>query len=349
MTHVVAGGACERFGPAPSSKGASRPWAARRSSRSRNRLHNGDDDARGGRGRAQGGRPRAIGMIARDVRRSLGESAHRSRAQHADRGGDDAVARSAEGVHRGRRAARGRKRGRVDSFFERAIAIDPSSPWPTPRCRASTAASARRDAAKILARLAYEHRARVSERERLFITYQYHDRVTGDQLKTREALGSLEADLPEGLPAVERARAAPHPPGEYAGRSPRRRTRSSGIPPTRFRGRTSRMRCAARAATPRRNGPPSALSPLVSKRCRRAACSSARGDGRRSTRKSAAPSGLGPKPSARVRFRRRASAGHGLPWTDERGTKGVSADHGGGEPKSARADRERLSPGELRH
>lgn len=28
----------------------------------------------------------------------------------------------------------------------------------------------------------------MSERERLFITYQYHDRATGDQLKTREAL-----------------------------------------------------------------------------------------------------------------------------------------------------------------
>ena len=39
------------------------------------------------------------------------------------------------------------------------------------------------------AKLAYERRSRVSERERLFVTYQYHDRVTGDQ---EEAAATLE-------------------------------------------------------------------------------------------------------------------------------------------------------------
>ncbi len=39
------------------------------------------------------------------------------------------------------------------------------------------------------ARLAYVLRSRVSERERLFITYQYHDRVTGNQ---EEAAATLE-------------------------------------------------------------------------------------------------------------------------------------------------------------
>jgi len=39
------------------------------------------------------------------------------------------------------------------------------------------------------ARLAYKFRNRVSERERLFITYQFHDRVTGDQ---EEAASTLE-------------------------------------------------------------------------------------------------------------------------------------------------------------
>jgi tetratricopeptide (TPR) repeat protein len=38
------------------------------------------------------------------------------------------------------------------------------------------------------ARLAYERRGQVSERERLFITHQYHDRVTGDQFQSAEAL-----------------------------------------------------------------------------------------------------------------------------------------------------------------
>ena len=47
-----------------------------------------------------------------------------------------------------------------------------------------------RAAAKSYARLAYENRERVSERERLFITYQYHDRFTGDQ--TEDAQETLE-------------------------------------------------------------------------------------------------------------------------------------------------------------
>ena len=38
--------------------------------------------------------------------------------------------------------------------------------------------------------------ARVSERERLFITYQYHDRFTGNQLKTREALEVWKSTYP---------------------------------------------------------------------------------------------------------------------------------------------------------
>ena len=37
----------------------------------------------------------------------------------------------------------------------------------------------------------------MSERERLFITYQYHDRVTGDQLKAREALEVWKRTYPK--------------------------------------------------------------------------------------------------------------------------------------------------------
>ena len=48
--------------------------------------------------------------------------------------------------------------------------------------------SAKPGAAKSCARLAYENRDHVSERERLFITYQYHDRFTGDQTEDAETL-----------------------------------------------------------------------------------------------------------------------------------------------------------------
>jgi len=43
------------------------------------------------------------------------------------------------------------------------------------------------------ARRAYASRERVSQRERFFITYQYYDRVTGDQLRAAETLAVWEA------------------------------------------------------------------------------------------------------------------------------------------------------------
>ena len=46
------------------------------------------------------------------------------------------------------------------------------------------------------ARLAYEHREHVTERERLFITYQYHDRVTGDAEEVLQALTVLKQSYP---------------------------------------------------------------------------------------------------------------------------------------------------------
>ena len=46
------------------------------------------------------------------------------------------------------------------------------------------------------ARLAYARQNRVSERERLFITYQYHDRVTGNQEKAASTLELWKAAYP---------------------------------------------------------------------------------------------------------------------------------------------------------
>jgi tetratricopeptide (TPR) repeat protein len=46
------------------------------------------------------------------------------------------------------------------------------------------------------ARLAYRFQKRVSERERLFITYQFHDRVTGDQEKAASTLELWKAAYP---------------------------------------------------------------------------------------------------------------------------------------------------------
>jgi tetratricopeptide (TPR) repeat protein len=46
------------------------------------------------------------------------------------------------------------------------------------------------------AQLAYARRARVSERERLFITYQYHDRVTGDLNEAAQTLNVWKHSFP---------------------------------------------------------------------------------------------------------------------------------------------------------
>ncbi len=46
------------------------------------------------------------------------------------------------------------------------------------------------------ARLAYDLRNRVSERERLYVTYQYHDRVTGDEDRAAETLELWQAAYP---------------------------------------------------------------------------------------------------------------------------------------------------------
>ena len=73
-------------------------------------------------------------------------------------------------------------------LLERAIAIDPQFALAHTTLSSIYGGFGETGRSEEYARLAYEHRERVSERERLFITYQFHDRVTGDQLKTREAL-----------------------------------------------------------------------------------------------------------------------------------------------------------------
>ena len=60
---------------------------------------------------------KAVGVIASSMRRSLGESGSRSSSTTCRLGSDDAVSRRAEGVHRGRREARGRERDRVDTIL----------------------------------------------------------------------------------------------------------------------------------------------------------------------------------------------------------------------------------------
>lgn len=73
------------------------------------------------------------------------------------------------------------------ALLERAIAIDPQFALAHTTLSSIYGGFGETGRSEEYARLAYEYRERVSERERLFITYQFHDRYTGDQLKAREA------------------------------------------------------------------------------------------------------------------------------------------------------------------
>ena len=74
---------------------------------------------------------------------------------------------------------------------------------------------------------------RVSERERLFITYQYHDRVTGNQDEAASTLELWKTAYPRESRPVERAGADPQPHGALRsrrGRSAEALRRSPGHP-----------------------------------------------------------------------------------------------------------------------
>ena len=132
---------------------------------------------------------RAMGTITADVREALGES-RTSLAQHnvpieeATTPSMDALKAYTEGIQR--RAA-GRETDAIP-FFERAIALDSRFALAYTTLSSLYGGLGENSRSEELARLAFENRDHVSERERLFITYQYHDRFTGDQTRTQEAL-----------------------------------------------------------------------------------------------------------------------------------------------------------------
>ena len=92
-----------------------------------------------------------------------------------------------------------RRRGReLESvaFFNRAIELDPefAAAYTTLSTVYGNVGEWRRS--EEYARLAFDRQKRVSERERLFITYQYHDRVTGNQDEAARTLEMWKAAYP---------------------------------------------------------------------------------------------------------------------------------------------------------
>ena len=140
---------------------------------------------------------RALGDITADMRTALGESVA-SLASH-NVAIEDATTPSLDALKAYTEAAKRRAEGAENEaipLLERAIAIDPQFALAYTTLSSVYGGFGETGRGEEYARLAYEHRNRVSEVERLFITYQYYDRVTGDQLKTREALDVWKRTYP---------------------------------------------------------------------------------------------------------------------------------------------------------
>ena len=140
---------------------------------------------------------RALGRLTASMRNSLGESVtsvarHNVPIEEATTPSMEALKAYTEAV--AKRAA-GSETDAV-ALLERAITIDPQFALAYTTLSSIFGGFGETGPAEKYAGLAFEHRSRVSERERLFITYQYHDRVTGDQLKAREALEVWKATYP---------------------------------------------------------------------------------------------------------------------------------------------------------
>ncbi len=82
------------------------------------------------------------------------------------------------------------------AFFNQAIELDPDFAQAHATLSTVYGVLGELERSERHAREAFEHQDRVSERERLFIRYQYHDRVTGDQTAVVETLQVWQAAYP---------------------------------------------------------------------------------------------------------------------------------------------------------
>ena len=140
---------------------------------------------------------RAIGPMSASIRTALGESRaslarHNVPIEEASTPSLDALKAYTEGAAR---RANGDEMEAIP-FLERAISLDRRFALAYTTLSTIYGGLGETGRSEEYARLAYENREHVSERERLFIVYQYHDRFTGDQLKARETLDVWKRTYP---------------------------------------------------------------------------------------------------------------------------------------------------------
>jgi len=144
-----------------------------------------------------------LGGMASRMRRTLGESL--ASIQRFDAPVDQITTPSLEALNAFTLGQRARARGgEIESipFFQRAAELDPR--FASAYASLSTVYSNLGEAepARTYARLAYERRDQVSERERLSITYQYHSEVTGDQSRAMQTLEVWKQSFPSAFQPV---------------------------------------------------------------------------------------------------------------------------------------------------
>ena len=145
----------------------------------------------------------ALGKMTSRLRGTLGESL--ASIQKFDVPIDQITTPSLEALQAFTLGHRARARGEeIESiaFYQRAIELDPN--FASAYTMLSTIYSnlGEADTARLYARLAYERRNPVSERERLSITYQYHYQVTGDQTRATETLEVWKQSFPREFQPV---------------------------------------------------------------------------------------------------------------------------------------------------
>ena len=145
----------------------------------------------------------ALGNMASRLRRTLGESL--ASIERFDAPIESITTPSLEALHAFTFGQRARARGsEIESipFFHRAVELDPK--FASAYTMLSTVYSnlGEAESAKQYARLAYEQRDQVSERERLSITYQYYYQVKGDQTRATEALEVWKQSFPREMQPV---------------------------------------------------------------------------------------------------------------------------------------------------
>ncbi|HYO83048.1 MAG TPA: FlgO family outer membrane protein [Bryobacteraceae bacterium] len=124
----------------------------------------------------------AIGKMASKVRRALGESL--TSVQRFDAPIEQTTTPSLEALRAYTLGQRQRAKGnevQAISFFQRAVELDSRFAAAYTSLSNTYSNLGEPERAKLYAKLAFEHRDGVSQRERLYITYQYHDVVTGDE------------------------------------------------------------------------------------------------------------------------------------------------------------------------